>query len=97
LLVVNQLAVLEEVKVYRAPSKVDGVHCITAARLDVDGLLFRCAGKLATSDHKSAVCSKLNQLAHIQQESCLLLTKTHTRPFFEQLNQCKLRLLLRPY
>ena len=67
----DDFAITEKVQVHRAPLQVDGVHCLASARLKVDGLLFWSAGKLAARDHKTRVCGVLNQLAYVQQETCL--------------------------
>ena len=96
-LIPDDFAITEEVQVHRATLEVDAVHGLAAARFHINGLLLWSTGKLPACDHEALVGSILNQLAHIQQECGLFLTKTHGYPFFEQLGQCTLRLLSHPY
>ena len=74
------LPILEEVQVDGAALEVNRIEGLGAARLDVDGLLFRSSCQLAASDLKTLLRGVLHQLAGIQQERRLFVAETHFGP-----------------
>ena len=76
-LVPDDFPITEEVQVHRAPFQMDGVHGLRPARFNVNGLLFWSTGKFPACDHEALVSCILNELAHVQEESCLFLAQAH--------------------